>query len=276
MLRSFVVLARTQNLSHATRQLGITRQTIRRHLATLEELRGESLFKAGHQGYTLTDSGAASLTMAEKVLRQSARWLDPQSGVLGGLSHAMIEMGDNDWFASQQHPLNAVWSLAPPLLQNGLQAWVSAEGALESPPLLEFAPHLVVYRLRNGEWLCVAVGEQSSYATWLGDVWAKSAIGRPFHDDPIQSEADRLLIEPYEHVNVFGGAWYDHVHAVFPRTRDGERLPVKYQRLVMACNFPDREPAVAALIARTENVKIDGVSQLPPTGGSSEKTPRDS
>ena len=44
LLRSFSTLARTLNLSKAVRELGSTRQTVRRHIYLLEEARGEKLF----------------------------------------------------------------------------------------------------------------------------------------------------------------------------------------------------------------------------------------
>ena len=40
LLRSFTTLARTLNLSHAVKELRSTRQTVRRHIAQLEEMRG--------------------------------------------------------------------------------------------------------------------------------------------------------------------------------------------------------------------------------------------
>jgi DNA-binding transcriptional LysR family regulator len=45
MIRSFSKLAKTLNLSHAVHELSSTRQTVRRHIASLEEIKGENLFE---------------------------------------------------------------------------------------------------------------------------------------------------------------------------------------------------------------------------------------
>ena len=125
----------------------------------------------------MTDAGETSLRMAENLLRQSRRWAGSNAGQLGGLSHAAVRDSDGGWFYAQQHPLNDVWSLAPPLLVVGLEAWANCRGQLESEALTSIRPYMIVYRRRAGEWLCVEVGEKSSFATWLGWTWAKSAIG---------------------------------------------------------------------------------------------------
>ncbi|MGI9355383.1 MAG: helix-turn-helix domain-containing protein [Rhizobiaceae bacterium] len=259
MLRSFVVLARSLNLSQTVETLGVTRQTVRRHLSALEELRGEKLLILDAQRYKLTDAGETSLRMAENLLRQSRRWAGSNAGQLGGLSHAAVRDSDGGWFYAQQHPLNDVWSLAPPLLVVGLEAWANCRGQLESEALTSIRPYMIVYRRRAGEWLCVEVGEKSSFATWLGWTWAKSAIGIPVYDDPVHSDADQFLIEPFDHVSVFGGVWYDHVSTRFPREREGNPIPANYQRLVFATAFPDGSQAVVVLVARTNSLTIEGI-----------------
>ena len=40
ILRSFTMLAATLNLSHAVKELGSTRQTVRRHISQLEDIKG--------------------------------------------------------------------------------------------------------------------------------------------------------------------------------------------------------------------------------------------
>jgi len=266
MLRSFVALARSLNLSQTVETLGITRQTIRRHLSALEELRGEKLLVLDAQRYRLTAAGETSLRMAESVLRHSRRWAGSSTGQLGGLSHAVVQYPNGGWFYAQQHPLNNVWKLAPPLLMVGLEAWATCRGELESEALTSIRPYMIVYRRRSGEWLCVEVGEKSSFTTWLGLAWAKSAIGVPVHEDPVHSDADQFLLEPFDHVSVFGGVWYDHVSTQFAREKDGEPIPANYQRLVFASAFPDGSQAVVSLVARTNNLAIEGIdtSSIPP------------
>ncbi|MEO1399352.1 MAG: LysR family transcriptional regulator, partial [Pseudomonadota bacterium] len=64
MLRSFTTLAKTLNLSHAVSELNSTRQTVRRHIALLEEMRGEVLFDVVNRRYELTEAGQAALPAA--------------------------------------------------------------------------------------------------------------------------------------------------------------------------------------------------------------------
>ncbi len=61
MLRSFTTLASTLNLSRAVIALGSTRQTVRRHIQQLEELRGEQLFEVHDRQYVLTEAGSRSV-----------------------------------------------------------------------------------------------------------------------------------------------------------------------------------------------------------------------
>lgn len=65
MLRSFVVLADTLNLSHAVERLQTTRQTVRRHIKLLEERRGAPLFELRDRQYALTPAGKRALPEAE-------------------------------------------------------------------------------------------------------------------------------------------------------------------------------------------------------------------
>ena len=259
MLRSFVTLASCLNLSAAVRELGVTRQTIRRHIKELELLKGERLFEQIDRHYQLTPAGTASLPVAESLLASAEAWVRGEAARESGLAHVSVDISDDDKFHAQQHPINQIWSIAPPLIQRGLQDWTTAQSHLEHCSLKKVRPYMVVYRRHGDEWLCVDVGEKSSYASWLGWRWAKSAVGRSFTQDPIHSDADRFMIRAYDSVSLFGGVWYDHVSTRFPRREGGEPQSVNYQRLVAACTFPDGAPAVAALVARTDKIIIEGL-----------------
>ena len=71
MIRSFTTLARTLNLSHAVKELGSTRQTVRRHIAQLEEAKGVVLFTIEDRQYYLTEEGARALPEAQDILARS-------------------------------------------------------------------------------------------------------------------------------------------------------------------------------------------------------------
>lgn len=259
MLQSFTALGQTLNLSRAVEQIGVTRQTIRRHVNDLEELKNEKLFELQDRKYTLTPAGKIAMIEADQLLGKAANWLSNHSTFVDGLPCAKLYLENELPFFAQRHRLNKVWSMAPPLIREGVDAWISARARIEDEALKPIRPYLVIYRKLRTDWICVEVGERSSYATWLGSTWAKSAVGLSFHEDPIKSEADRFMIEAYDTVAHTGGAWYDHISTKLLRSEDGTPTPVNYQRLVLSCLFPDGEPAVAALIARTNRISIDGI-----------------
>ena len=66
-LKSFSTLAHSLNLSNALRELGSTRQTVRRHINLLEEVRGEKLFSIEDRQHQLTVAGRASLRETEDI-----------------------------------------------------------------------------------------------------------------------------------------------------------------------------------------------------------------
>lgn len=259
ILKSFTTLARTLNLSHSVEELGVTRQTVRRHIDTLEHLRGEKVFEVTGRQYNLTEAGHHLLPEANALLARAGTWLFGQLSSVNGLASTKSKMSSGDWFYAQRHPINSVWDIAPPLLKKGLQSWSLAKSQLEHREMKSIRPYMVVYRKHDDDWLCVNVGEKSSYATWLGQIWAKSAIGRKYMEDPVNSQADQFMVQAYDTAYQDGGVWYDHISTQFPREKDGVPCPISYQRIVFACVFPDGEPAVAALVARTNHIVIEGL-----------------
>jgi hypothetical protein len=93
MIRSFTTLARTLNLSHAVEELNSTRQTVRRHIAQLEELRGERLFDVINRRYELTEAGNAALPSALSLLGHGRLWLRGQIKDVDGLMGMSYEEG---------------------------------------------------------------------------------------------------------------------------------------------------------------------------------------
>ncbi|HGG65343.1 MAG TPA: LysR family transcriptional regulator, partial [Rhodobacteraceae bacterium] len=110
LLRSYTVLARTLNLSKAVRELGSTRQTVRRHISLLEERKGEALFRLEERQYFLTEAGKRSLKEAKELLARSEAWLDNNTGQDDGLLHMAFD-GDNGepLYYLQQHSLDKLW-----------------------------------------------------------------------------------------------------------------------------------------------------------------------
>jgi DNA-binding transcriptional LysR family regulator len=75
-MKSFIVLADTKNLSEAVRILGLTRQTIRRHINLIEDIRGVVLFTLESGAYRLTEAGQAEFRAVRNIINQASRWMD--------------------------------------------------------------------------------------------------------------------------------------------------------------------------------------------------------
>ncbi len=267
MLRSFTTVASTLNLSHAVAILGSTRQTVRRHIQQLEEMRGEPLFEVHDRQYVLTGAGERSVREAERILGSTRSWIAGHKDTVGGLARVLYEPETGRPFYAQQHPIIQAWHSSPPLIREGLRSWVQSQGQIEHEAMDRVSPYLIVYRKFKDNWLCVRIGEKSNYATWLGWRWARSAIGSPLQEDSMRSPSDQFVTEAYESALQGGTVRLDHVATFVPKTDHGPPEPISYQRLLMGCKFPDDQPALVAAIARTQDIQIDGVdaAKLPMT-----------
>ncbi|HIP80407.1 MAG TPA: LysR family transcriptional regulator [Kiloniellaceae bacterium] len=263
ILRSFTTLARTLNLSETVEILGVTRQTVRRHIRSLEEMKGIKLLELRNRRYFLTEAGEQHRREAEQLLAMAENWLSNQSIRTRGLS-SLDRVAYRDAkgysFHAQQHHLSRIRRDGPPMLRRGFEAWSQAELQLEHPAMTEMKPYRLVYRRRGDAWLCVEIGERSSYATWLGWEWAKSAIGRFSQEDPVGTDFDSFMSQAYPKVFEDGGARLDHICGEIPRTRNGPAIPVRFQRLLLGCVFPDGEPALTLFVARTNTISISGLN----------------
>lgn len=263
MMRSFTTLARTLNLSETVSQLGVTRQTVRRHIRTLEEIKGAPLFQVRNRSYMLTEAGAECLDEAERILEESEAWLHGHFVRIKSskteLEHAVYQDDRGLDFRAQQHPLSRLWFDAPPLLRRGFQAWAKAQFVVETDEMKAIQPYLLLYRQIGDDWICVAIGESSSYATWYDWTRVKSAIGRHVSDSPTQPEIKKFMVGAYTEIITEGGARLDHIFTQTPREQHGTPKPVSYQRLLMGCAFPDGSPVLASLVARTYTIEIPGL-----------------
>ena len=256
MLRSLVTLGQSQNLSFTTSELGVSRQTVRRHINQLEQLRGQTLFEVGNRQYRLTEDGKAAVSAAETLLSHIELWASGQAIGSVNLTNTEIEVDETSWMYAQQHPLIKLWSLAPPILKEGARAWSVANGSMEHPAFAKVRQYMLVLRKFQDEWLLVEIGEKSAYATWLGVPMAKSELGRKLD---LGAKYDPMLTywrRPYEAVLVNGGFWYEHISTSLPRHVGEQPVPVNYQRLVVACTFADGGRAIMVFAARTDRIEI--------------------
>lgn len=255
MIRSFVTLARTLNLSHAVKELGSTRQTLRRHIASLEAELGAPLFIVDDRRYQLSDAGEASLAGAKDILARGTTWLRGASSSHGNLQFLQAHVGDWDFY-QEQKPIGLIWEESSILLREAFRAWSMSCGQIENPNLAHVRPYLLVYRESGAEWICVEFGERSAYVGWFGIDYARSSIGRPIALLPAGEEFGHMLNQAFHDVQATQLARLDHVFTRMPRPDGSGWDPIAYQRLMMAGFFPDGSPAVMTLIVPTSEVLI--------------------
>ena len=261
MLQSFVTLGKTQNLSSAVDILGVSRQTIRRHISELEDRVGEQLFDTSYRHYSLTTRGELFILEAENLLKTCQACMNNTQSTPLELLSTEITIDENCWLYAQQHPLINVWSDAPPIIKHSLDAWSHSKGQVVDTAFDRVRPYLLVYRKYRGEWLIVEVGDKSAYATWLGVSAARSELGRGLDLGVRYVPLVKYWRRPYDAVLRTGGLWYEHISVSAPRHVDGEPVPVNYQRLIAAGKFPDGQPAVFVFAARTDTCIVPNMPE---------------
>ncbi len=259
MLKSFTTLARTLNLSKTVRKLGSTRQTVRRHIALLEEIKGQTLFELDDRQYRLTEAGRHSLREAEELIARGDAWLKNDSGHLNGLLHLTAQSEEGLYFFLQQHPLSWLWTRSSPLMRFGFHCWAEAEGEIEADAFAPIRPYLMIFRRLANDWVCVEVGDQSSYATWYGWRWERSSVGRGVASLPGGPGFANLLAQPFQDILATEAVRLDHIHTKIKKDETDTLVPISYQRLLMGCRFPDGSLAIAALIDRTHDIRIQNL-----------------
>lgn len=267
MLRAFVCMSRNLNLSKTCLELGATRQTVRRHLTELEDIKGEKLFKVEDRQYQLTPFGESSLDVAKSILLQLDTW-SGQSALTkefsGGLESSRYTDADGREFFSQQHPVSQIAINGLPLIRKALIAWGNAETRIEHEAMEVIRPYTVLYRQGPAGWVFVDIGSKSAYANWFGWAWSRSAIGKLMNEDNVGDEFNEFIAGAYSRIYEEGGVRLDHLSAYLPKD-GGEPLPVTFQRLLLGCVFPDGTPGLSVLAVITQQVEIDAISdRVPP------------
>jgi hypothetical protein len=259
MIRSFTTLARTLNLSHAVKELGSTRQTLRRHISQLEEARGEPLFLVEDRQYQLTEAGERALPEALEILARGNSWLNAKVSHFEGLQH-LTTATPSGWFLDQQqHPLSKIWSYETPIMREAFRAWAMSSGNIEADEMAHVRPYLIVYRYTSERWICVEFGEESFYVKWFGWAKARSSIGQPVGGMPGGADFARMLEQPFLDVQTTQSARLDHVATLVPHEVGGELFPVNYRRLLLGGRFPDGSPALFSLTEPTAEIEIPGL-----------------
>ncbi len=262
MLRALVSMSATLNLSKTCEELGATRQTVRRHLTELEQLKGEKLFEVVDRQYRLTAAGAAALDGAKSLLVQFDTWSGQSAlkrDMTDGLEKSAYTEPDGRTFYSQQHPVSSIATTGLPLIREALKVWGASETHIEHQAMAKIRPYTVLYRKGPAGWVFVDIGQESAYAKWFGWAWSKSAIGNLIDEDNVGDEFNEFIAGAYSKIYDEGGVRLDHLFAHLPKD-GGDALPVTFQRLLLGCAFPDGTPGLLVLAVITSKVEIDALS----------------
>ncbi|SPH22580.1 hypothetical protein ASD8599_03323 [Ascidiaceihabitans donghaensis] len=258
MVRSFSMLAQELNLSHAVAKLGSTRQTVRRHIATLEELKGEQLFRVVDRQYTLTEAGIRALPQAEEIIALGHAWLRGQSSHVNGLQY-LRHQEDNGWyFYQQQHALRSMWDTDSALLRETVRSWIMCGGRIEAPEMQHIRPYLIIYRFTPVGWICVEFGDESFFVRWFGKQKALSSVGQTLGKMPGGNDFARMLNVAFQETDITHNPRLDHVRTMVPRSDGGQPMPVNYRRLMLSGAFPDGSSALLSLVEPSADLDIFG------------------
>ncbi|MEM8776872.1 MAG: LysR family transcriptional regulator [Pseudomonadota bacterium] len=262
MLQAYVTLADTLNLTETSVNLGVTRQTVRRHINDLEAIKGRALFTLEKHEYQLTPFGMDALGEARSILRQVFSWT--QRSVATGDQDELLESArfvdsEGREFFSQQHPISKLAKNGLPIMKDTLSAWGQANTEIECDAMESVRPFLVIYRRRPDGWVCVEIGEKSAYTRWFGWAWSKSAIGMLSHQDNAGDDFNDFIAGAYSRIYREGGVRLDHLFAHLPRESNEQPVPISFQRLLMGCVFPDETPALAVLVVMTNRIDINAL-----------------
>ncbi|MEX0367123.1 MAG: LysR family transcriptional regulator [Ruegeria sp.] len=259
-LRSFVSLARTLNLSRTVKELGSTRQTVRRHISQLEEMKGKTLFQLTGRQYQLTQAGQDALPEAADLLARGRSWLIGQVSHRNQLQYVKVNLPEDRIFVMQQRPLGEIWTSQRPLLRTAFQAWSQARGELEAPEIKQVRPYFMVYRQTHVGWLCVEIGDDSSYVSWSGWATARSSIGHHLTVLPGGDDIAHIMAGPFDDTAIQQHARLDHIYTQLAREPGGPYFFICYQRLLLGGRFPDGSLALISIVDRHHDIEIDGLT----------------
>lgn len=259
MLRSFVMLADTLNVSRAVTELGVTRQTLRRHIEILEESRGHPLFTVEDRQYQLTQAGQDAVHEARSLLERGRAWVEAEAGHRSGLFQFSLSRNDGYFYHLHQHPISRVWTQEGPILRNAVAAWAQSAGEIEHAAFQEVRPHALVFRHLDGQWICAEVGENSDFARWYGWSWARSSVGRKIDGLPGAGRFNFSAAQSYDELLATQGLRLDHIATLMPHGPDDVMRPICFARLLLGCRFPDGSFAMVSMVDRSTQIDIPGL-----------------
>jgi hypothetical protein len=259
MMRTFVVMADTLNVSHSQRILGCTRQTIKRHIDVLEKHRGCKLFRVEDKKYALTKTGHDAVDPAQNLLRTAQEWVLGLPSPTSSIQKHSHFNNSQQYTYLEQKGLSDLFSASTPFLKDCLKSWLDADGNLmDLEPLRAFG---MVFRQDTKGWIIVEVGERAASADWFGSQWRMSVIGKRVNDLPASDQLAPISNSAYKTISSYQSIRLDHISTIFPKDGRPFPVPVSYKRLTLATQFPDGTPALLSIAERTHDVRIDGLPE---------------
>ncbi len=247
---SFKRLAETGSINRAAKTLDVSRHTLRRHIQVLRCLNDDPLFELSGGAQQLTNAGRSLNERINPLFRTVSQLLNEAA------SSENLDISTDDLkYFSQRHSLLDIDANVP-LISKAYKSWMSSGGRLNEAPLSLLRPWILTYRETKQGWICIHVGEKSSFATWMGTDWAASAIGRSSETDVTGERFSRTASEGYYNVMLWGSPRLEHVTTKIARNDTGKREWVSYQRLLLPCVLPEGDRVLTSIAARTNNVLI--------------------
>jgi len=267
LLTSFCELAATCNLTTASRNLRVSRQTLRRHVEQLESLRGVQLFVLKDRTYELTPEGRSALPVARRMLADSHRFLLGTGGSSQFLPKLKGEGPKDFYYIQERQPISSVWDKSSGLFRGSIRGWSEASGDIEHPSMTLVRDRSLICRINGGSWICTEVGDKSFYSKWWGWAKARSSVGCTLEKFPLGSKVGEILERSYGEVSASMGFVLDQVATKAPRTGYEGTQPMLFDRLVLGVRFPDKSRGIMIIVdgAETIDIEADGYQLVMPS-----------
>lgn len=236
-VRSFVRLAYLGDVNIAAKELGVTRQSIKRHIHELENLLECELFSHIGSPSRLSERGVLWMPRAQEFIELSGVFLNRR-----GVAKAEYQ--------STQLPLRMLMrdSSNSALLRAVANYWMQGNQATTGPEFTKFAEHTIIYERQSGTWAAKVIGVKSAFCQWFGPEIAKSSEGKTVAEMATGSDLRDEVSFLLDGVYTRGGLHFSEVSCKLQRPNVDGRVPVLFQRLLAEYVDELERPVVVSVI----------------------------
>jgi len=262
LLRIFLAVADTPNITKAAKKMSISRVTLQNRLKDLEELCGYKLLEFDtHNRYKLTAKAEKWAVKVKHWLRQGEDIMSVSDKHAEEFVNGFSNKHDAPCYY-QQHPLNCLWESDTPYLKTMMQSWLSAEGQFNNSELAHVCENAILARQHYDEFIIMGIGGKAAIMDWLGKESCLSAIGIPLSSTAVSTKADDTITDSYRKAILQGAPLYEHVSMELPRPEMGTNVRAYYRRLILPCKLPDQSPMIASVVEISDNITIDDLETM--------------